>query len=182
MTSMQNRVARLPSPVLRRWRRLELRQQTMLAGATVAITAACLFAFLWLPAVRERDRLIARLPQLTAKIAVMQQQAEEIRELNAASPIAPAPPIAADAATLQAAFGDGTRVSVDDDRAFRIVIVKIGYAQWWDRLADVQARHQLQMASLAMRAVPGSNREVSVDMVLANRGSAKPSPVAVNVK
>ena len=179
---MQNYAVRVLAPVMQRWRRLDVRQQRIFTWATVAIIAACLFAFLWLPAVRERDRLIARLPQLNAKIAVMQKQADQIRELNAASPIAPAPPILADAATLQAAFGDGARVSVDDNRAFKIVIAKIAYAQWWDRLADVQARHQLQMASLSMRALPGSNREVSVDMVLAQRGSGSPAPIAANAR
>lgn len=182
MTSIQNYPPRVLAPVLQRWRRLDVRRQRMLASATVALIAACLFAFLWLPAVRERDRLIARLPQLNAKLAVMQKQAEEIRELNTASPIAPTPPIIADAATLQAAFGDGTRVSVDSDRAFKIAIAKIAYAQWWDRLADAQARHQLQMVSLSMQALPGSNREVSVEMVLANRGFGIPSPAAANAK
>ena len=171
MSNIGNRLAVLLAPALQRWRRLDQRQQTIIAWASIALIVAFLFAYVWLPASRERDRLTARLPQLKIQLATMQKQLDEVRELNRASPVAPAPPVAADAGALQSAFGDGTRASVDNDRAFKIVIPKITYALWWDRLGDVEARHRLQLVSLNLQALPGGNREVSVEMVLANRAS-----------
>ena len=112
----------------------------------------------------------------------MKQQAEEIRQLNSTSPIAPAPPTVADIATLQAAFGEGARVSVDAGRAFRIVVPRIAYASWWDRLGEVQSRHQLQMVSLTLLALPGSNREVSIEMQLTDRMRSATFPASATAK
>ena len=176
MSTIRNRLAVLLAPALQRWRRLDQRQQTIVAWATVALIVACLFAYVWLPASRERDRLTARLPQLKIQLATLQKQLDEVRELNRASPVAPAPPVAAETGALQSAFGDGTRANVDNDRAFKIVIPRITYAQWWDRLGDVEARHRLQLVSLNLQALPGGNREVSVDMVLANRAPGGTAP------
>ena len=180
--SMRNRLARTLAPVLQRWHKLEARQQKIFAGGAALLVMALLFAYLWLPAVRERERLMARLPQLSAQLALMQEQAEEIRRLNSVSPIAPAPPTAADASILQAAFGDGARVSLDPGRAFRIAIPRIAYATWWDRLGDVQSRHQLQLVSLTLQALPGGNREVSVDMQLADTARGGGAAAAGAVK
>ena len=54
------------APALQRWHGLEPRQQRLFAGGVALLVVALLFAYLWLPAVRERERLTARLPQLSA--------------------------------------------------------------------------------------------------------------------
>ena len=175
--SVRNRFSTSLAPALQRWHRLETRQQQVLGALAVLLVLGLLLAYVWLPAVRERARLTARLPQLSAQLALMKQQAEEVRQLNSTSPIAPAPPTIPDIATLQSVFGEGARASVDSSRAFRIVVPKIAYATWWDRVGDVQARHQLQIVSLSLQAMPGANRDVSVDMLLADRvRSTAPSP------
>lgn len=178
LAPIRGRLAVALAPALQRWHRLEPRQQRIFGGGALLLMVALLFAYVWLPAVRERERLSARLPQLGAQLALMQKQADEIRQLNSTSLIAPAPPVIADIATLQSAFGDGARVSLDAGRAFRIVIPKIAYATWWDRLGDAQSRHQLQIISLSLQSLPGSNREVSVDMLLADRTRGSTSPSA----
>ncbi|MEO8102929.1 MAG: type II secretion system protein GspM [Betaproteobacteria bacterium] len=165
-------------PVTQRWHRLDRRRQRFALAAGTLLVAALVFAYVWLPAARERDRLTARLPQLAAQLARMQQQADEVRQLQSTSALAPVPPTAADIASLQAAFGEGSRVSFEPNRAFRVVIPKIAYATWWDRLGDVQSRHQLELASMALQALPGSNREVSIDMLLAERARGSAAPTA----
>ena len=170
------------APLLQRWRRLDLRQQRTLGAGALLLVVAVLFAYLWLPAVRERERLAARLPQLRAQLALMQQQADEIRRLTSTSLIAPAPPTAADTATLQSAFGEGARASTEPNRAFRVVIPRIAYATWWDRLGDVQSRHQLDLLSLSLQALPGNAHEVSVDMLLTDRMRGSTTPSAGPVK
>jgi type II secretory pathway component PulM len=166
------------TPVMQHWHRLPPRQQRLATAGGTLLVIALLFAYVWLPAVRERDRLEARLPQLRAQLALMQQQAEQIRQLNSTSAIAPAPPTAADIATLQAVFGEGTRVSIDPGRIFRIVIPRIAYSQWWDRIGEVQARHQLQLVALTLQALPGSGREVSVEMAMAEPRQGNPATPA----
>lgn len=170
-TATRGQITTAMAPLRQRWHRLETRQQRLLGAGTLLLIFSLLFAFVWLPAVRERDRLLVRLPQLNAELALMQKQADEIRQLNSTSLVTAAPPIVADIATLQAVFGEGVRVSLEPNRAFRIVIPKIAYAAWWDRLGEVQSRHQLQIVSLSLAALPGKNREVSIDMILAEGGS-----------
>lgn len=182
LASLRRRLALSLVPALQRWHRLETRQQRILGSVAVLVAVALLLAYGWLPAMRERDRLIARLPQLNAQLALMQQQADEIRQLNSTSLIAPAPPTVVDVATLQSAFGESARVSLDPDREFRIVIPRMVYATWWDRLGDVQTRHRLQIVSLSLQALPGSNREVSVDMLLADRARAGAALASGTVK
>ncbi len=176
--SMRNRVAASLSPVLQRWHRLETRQQRIYGALGALLVFALLYAYVWLPAARERERLATRLPQLSVQLALMKQQADEVLQLNSTSAIAPAPPIAPDIAALQSIFGEGARVSVDSNRAFRVVVPKMGYANWWDRVGDVQARHQLQIVSLNLQALPGNNHEVSVDMLLADRARVGAAPAS----
>lgn len=180
--SIKSRLGQSLAPALQRWHRLELRQQRVIGIGTLLLIVAILFAYIWLPAVRERDRLTARLPQLNAQLALMKTQADEIRQLTSTSLIAPAPAITADIATLQAAFGEGTRVSVDPSRALRVVIPRIAYATWWDRLGDAQSRHQLQINSLTLQALPDGKREVSVDMLMADQTRPSGSPAAGSAK
>lgn len=168
-TSIAHRLANAFSPFMRRWQQLDARAQTIVGTGALLLIVAILTAYVWLPAARERERLTARLPQLSAQLALMQRQAEEIRVLNGASAIAPAPPVSADTAALQNLFGDGAQASIDASRGFRIVIPKISYAKWWDRLADADTRHQLQLVTLTLRALPGNTREVSIDMTLADK-------------
>lgn len=169
LDSVRARLAVLFAPASQRWHRLDARRQQMLGAGTLLLIALLLIAYVWLPALRERDRLSARLPQLRAQLAAMRAEADEVRRISSVSAIAPAPAVAADAAALQQAFGEGARVSVDAGRAFRVVIARIAYATWWDRLAEVQARHRLGLVSLTLSALPGTSREVSIDMQLADR-------------
>ena len=182
LASMRDRVTASFAPVRQRWHRLETRQQRIFGSGAVLLVAALLLAYVWLPAVRERERLIARLPQLSAQLALMRKQADEIRQLNSTSLITPAPPAVPDIATLQSSLGDGARVSVDPSRALRIVIPRIAYATWWDRLGDVRSRHQLDIVSLSLTALPGSHREVSIDMLLADRTRNAVSPASAAAK
>ena len=176
LAALRRRLNLAMAPALQRWHRLESRQQRLLGAGGLLLAVALLFAYLWLPAVRERDHLVARLPQLRAQLTLMQRQADEIRRLNSTSLISPPPPTAADIATLQSTFGDGARANVDAGRAFRIVIPKIAYATWWDRLGDVQSRHQLELVALSLQALPGNTREVSVDMLLTDRTHGNTTP------
>lgn len=182
--SMRDQIATTLAPALQRWHKLEPRQQRLLGSLTGVVCVALVLAYVWLPAIRERERLIARLPQLRAQLALMQAQGEEIRNLTSTSLIAPAPKTAPDIAALQAIFGEGTRVSLEPNRALRVVIPKTTYTLWWDRIGELQMRFGLSVTSLSLTRLqtPGPNLEFSVDMLLADRSQASSSPVFGAVK
>lgn len=155
------------APARQRWNALEPRQQRMIRIGGVLVLLVLAITWLWLPAARERERLLQRLPQMAAELAQMKQQAGEINRLVNSGAAAPLNRVPADSAQLQALFGSGAKISVDG-RAFRVVITRIAYAAWWDALSEAQARHALRMSALVMKPVAGGNREVSVEMVLAD--------------
>ncbi len=160
------------APVRQRWNALEPRQQRMIRIGGVLVLLVLAIAWLWLPAARERERLLARLPQMAAELAQMKQQAGEISQLVNSNAPAPVNRVPADSAQLQSLFGAAAKISIDRERGFRVVIARIAYAAWWDALAEAQSRHGLRMTALAMKAVAGGNREVSVEMVLTDPARA----------
>lgn len=167
MTHISARLSPVVAPLQQRWHALEPRQQNWIRFGAIIVVLLLLIAYLWLPAERERQRLIAVLPQMSLQLDQMKLQAQEIAQLNASTSAVPAR-TRADSAQLQALFGEGTRVSLDANRAFRVVIPKIAYAAWWDRVNDAQSRFPLRITTLSVQVLPGGNREVSVDMTLAD--------------
>jgi len=183
MAAIANVLARLNpliAPLQQRWQMLEKRRQNWISMGAIAVVLLLLIAYLWLPAVRERQRLIAVIPQMSLQLDQMKLQAREVAQLNAGTGTPPARE-SADSAQLQALFGDGARVSLDANRAFRIVIPKIAYAAWWDRVNEAQSRFPLRIATLSVQAVPSGNREVSVEMTLADP-SRPATPVSAAAK
>lgn len=157
-----------------RWHALLPRQQRIFGGSALVLAFGLLLAYVWMPAVRERDRLLVRLPQLKMQLEQMQDQADEIGRLKSAPPVVATSAAVADVPALQNIFGESARVTVDANRALRVVIPKMAYAAWWDRIADIQSRYRLQIAALTLQSLPGGRHDVSVDMLLSDRLSAAP--------
>jgi hypothetical protein len=168
-----HRATRAFAPVQSRWNALETGVRRLIAIGAVLLAAGFLVAFVWLPAVRSRDALTVRLPQLEMRLAQMQHQAKELNAL-ANRPAVPAPvptPIGspADVAVLQSIFGTNAQVTAVAE-GFRIVIPAIEYAAWWDKTGDAIARHALALHALTLTRVdaqkPGGS-VVDIDMRLA---------------
>lgn len=161
----------------RRWGALPASQQRTGAIIAAVIVLVVGYAFIWLPVMREHDRLALRLPQLQAQLRAMQLQADEFRRISALPAGAGKPGAMPDAGALQATFGPTARISTAPDRSLNVQIPKVPYAQWWDRLGEAQSRHGLQLKALKVTptADAGPAHEVSVDMQLAERagGSAR---------
>lgn len=152
-----------------RWQSLTAGQRRTLAIGAAVLALAWFLAYVWLPALRERERLLARLPALDSQLELMRKQAAELRALNGAALIAAAPRAPADVAGLQTVFGENARITSEPNRGFRVVIARIPYTGWWDRLEEALARYPLTLASLSLKPVAGNAHEVSVEMVLADR-------------
>ncbi len=164
---------RASGPLQQRWRALPAAQQRLgLIGGGLAVLLLG-YAFIWLPVMREHDRLQTRLPQLQAQLERMQSQAEELKRINTSPVIAPASRPVLDTAALQATFGAAAKISAAPDRAFRVSIARIPYAQLWDRLGDAAARHGLQVKSLNLKPTADASaaHEVTVEMLLAERSA-----------
>ena len=189
MTSMRavldqatNRVMFFLLPFRTRWARLEARPRALVMIGTALLVAGLILAFIWLPAVRMRDALTARLPQLEAQLDAMRKQAGEL----AAIAREPMPPMttrrAADIGSLQSIFGADARISVAQDE-FKIMIPAVSYANWWDKTGEAVSRHALVLkeASLVRADGPAAGASViSVDMRLGNDvGGMGPAATAV---
>ena len=165
-----NRVTLFLMPFRNRWARLEARPRGLVMIGTALLMAGLILAFIWLPAVRMRDALTARLPQLEAHLDVMRKQAGELAALARA----PMPPMttrrAADIGSLQSIFGADARISAAQD-GFQITIPAVSYANWWDKTGEAVSRHALVLkeASLIRADGPATGASViSVDMRLSN--------------
>lgn len=163
----RNRAIATLAPLVQRWHGLEERQQRIFTWLALISVSLCVVAFVWLPAMRAHDRMLARLPVLDAQLAQMQRQATEARGL-VSQPVTAANVLpAADAGALQSIFGGSAKVSVEANRGFRVVIDRIDYAAWWDRLDEAQSRYALNLAALSLARLPPGGQSVSVDFVLA---------------
>ena len=161
-----NKVALTLAPVSARWNALEPGPRRLVVIGAALLAVGFLVAFVWLPAVRTRDALAVRLPQLEIRLASMRNQAKEVTAL-ANAPAAPvATRIVADVAALQSIFGAGAQIVVADG-GFRIVIPATAYASWWDKTGDALSRHALVLRSASLTRAEGSGVSgVAVDMRL----------------
>ena len=172
--------AHILRPLRARWNALEPGTRRLLAIGAVLLGAGVLVAFVWLPAVRTRDALTVRLPQLEARLAQMRSQASEVKALALVAPNATPPPTIADVPALQSVFGPDAQVTATGD-GFRIVIPALEYARWWDKTGDALGRYGLALRAAALtRAVDTKAPEpvVAVDMQLARGTDAAAAAAA----
>lgn len=169
--------ARLLRPLEARWSALEPGARRLVAIGAVVLGAGVLVAFVWLPAVRTRDALMVRLPQLEARLAQMRGQASEVKALALVPSNATTTATIADVPALQSVFGPDAQVTATSD-GFRIVIPALQYARWWDKTGDALGRYGLTLrAATLTRAVDTKVPEpvVAVDMELARGTGAAPA-------
>lgn len=162
------RLALMVQPLQARWNSLESGQRRLLQIGTTLLVLGILLAFVWLPAVRTRDALTVRLPQLEALLAGMRNQAKELKTLANQPAVPMAMRSAADVAALQSIFGPDARIMAEVD-GFRIVIAAVEYAAWWDKTNEALSRHTLALRTTTLTRVESPNATghvVAVDMRL----------------
>ena len=179
-----NRVAFAFQPLQIRWQGLEARPRQLILFGSALLVAGLILAFIWLPAVRTRDALTGRLPQLESQLAAMRTQASELTTL-ARQPVPPmAMRRAADVGALQSIFGPDARIIATQD-GFQIVMPAISYANWWDKTGDALSRHALVLKEASLVRADGPTASiVAVDMRLGfDAGTAGlPAPQAPSVQ
>ena len=163
-----NGIAAFVKPMLASWNALEPGPRRLLQIGAALLVAGFLVAFVWLPAVRARDALTARLPQLEALLGEMRVEAKVLKAL-VSQPVGPsATRIVADVVSLQTIFGPDARVTAETD-GFRIAIAAIEYARWWDKTNEALARHSLVLRTATLTRPDGEKSVgtlVAVEMLL----------------
>ncbi len=180
LNTLINKIAFTFAPAQTRWNALETGQRRLLVIGTLLLALGFLVAFVWLPAVRARDMLNSRIPQLEAQLALMRSQAAEVTALGK-SPISPvAPRRVADVTALQSVFGPDAQIAAAQN-GFRIVIPAVSYASWWDKTGDAASQYALTLNKATLTRLDRpvkSEAIIAVDMQLAGVGTAAPTPSA----
>ena len=164
-----------PAAWAQRWHGLERRQRQIIVGGAGVAIIALLFAYVWLPLERERAQLATHLPQLRARLADMQRQAEEIKLVRSAPPVA-ITTRALDAQALRAAFsGSEVTVSALGNQRFKLLIAATAYSTWIDELKRLQSQSAVRvdeatLISLAEAAQPGM---VKVDATFSSAAAVR---------
>jgi type II secretory pathway component PulM len=167
------------SRTLERWEILEPRTRAVLLISFAALILGLVYAYVWLPAARGRALNAERIPVLEAKLATMRAQVAEMKKLIAVPPNASTNSASArgtaDVSGLQSIFGTTAKITVDENRAFRINVASISYTSFLDRLDQALSRYRLKVDALNIAAldspisVPAKTTEpamVAVDVTL----------------
>ena len=120
-----------------------------------ALLLALLWAYIWLPASRGRALLAERIPVMSAQLAAMRVQADEIKRISSMPAVVATRALLplADVAALQTLFGANARVTLDENRAFRVAIPAIAYTTWLDQLDSALGRYRLRVAAINLKTV-----------------------------
>lgn len=168
-----------------RWAQIEPRTRTVVLISVGALLAGLIYAYVWLPAARGRVLNAERIPVLEAKLANMRAQVAEMQRLNAVPPATSAASAntasargAADVNGLQTIFGSSAKITVDENRAFRIGIASMSYTAFLDRLDQALSRYRLGVDSLAITAL---SSPISVPAANANTNAKTNPPAMVSI-
>jgi type II secretory pathway component PulM len=150
------------------WRDRSERERIVIAAGALLLALAFAYSYAWLPVTRERDRLIASVPQLREAAQAMERDAQELDRLKVARR-----PVPRDikAAIEQAATASGMRPALAEvatlgaDRA-RVVIPSVRAADWFAWLARLQSELGIRLESARVASHGGSDA-VKVEAVFA---------------
>lgn len=160
------------SPAWARWQSLSGDRQRGIQWGVLLFALILIWTYLWLPAARGREALTARIPILQSQLATMQREADEIKRINAMPAVlTTGAKTLADTVALQTIFGTAARVSLDENRQFRVNISGIIYTAWLDHLDTALNRYRLQVISVKLKPLQvnaGNATLVNVELILAD--------------
>ncbi len=168
------------SRVRERWHMIEPRTRTILLISIAALLSGLIYAYVWLPAARGRVLNAERIPVLEAKLATMRAEVAEMKRILAVPPNVAATGTTtagvrstADVSGLQSIFGSTAKITIDENRAFRVSLTPISYTSFLDRLDQALSRYRLKVDALNITAL---NQSIS-----APTKTTEPAMVTVEV-
>ncbi len=138
----------------RRWADRNGRKQAAIGAASLLLVIGLAYAYLWQPVERERDRLLARVPQLRAEAKAVERDMQELERLKESVIASPALRAAIQQAAAASRLPDTSfRFTAQDSNTARIVIASASAEQaftWAARLGSITGVRieNLRMASL----------------------------------
>jgi type II secretory pathway component PulM len=162
---------------LERWQVIEPRTRTVLLISVGALLLGLAYAYVWLPAARGRALNAERIPVLEAKLATMRAEVAEMKRILAVPPNVSTNNVnargTADVSGLQSIFGTTAKITVDENRAFRVSVSSISYLSFLDRLDQALSRYRLKVDALNIAALDSP--------ISAPAKTTEPAMVAVEV-
>jgi type II secretory pathway component PulM len=151
------------------WQSRAPAERKLLAAAALACAIVLVATLAWLPLERLRTRLAAEIPALSASIALMRRQAEEVqrvRPLPASTPatLAPLASLVASGALTHAL--PGAQAVLADERRLKITASDAAYGSLLESVAQAQGVHGLSVESARIEALAAPGR-VRAELVLA---------------
>ncbi len=151
------------------WAERSPRERALLGWAAAVIAILLVFALVWLPAERSRQRLAAELPALRASVAEMRAQSEEAKALRAMPSRTPgtAAPLASlvSSGALVQGLPGAKATSLDAKRA-RVAVDDASWTRLVEWISATGASHGLAVEEATVDALPAAGR-VRASLVLA---------------
>ena len=144
----------------RHWAERTPRERWILIGGAVVLALAILYAYVWLPVARERERLLNALPALRAQANEMRAAALEIQRLRAApaaaSPITDLKAMLAGLATQRRAIRTAPQMSTEANGRVRVAFASITEKEWQGWIAAAAERGvRIEAVQMEALEVPG---------------------------
>jgi len=142
------------------WENRSERDRTAIGAAAILIALAIVYAYVWLPVTRERDRLLVRIPELRAEAQAMESDAGALDRLGSG-----ARPGARDlktaieqaAATSRIALSQGG-IEQQGAQRVRVLIASVRAAEAFTFVARLQSAQSVLLENLRMTSLADGDR------------------------
>ena len=151
------------------WTDRTLRERWVLGAGMVLLVVAFIYAYLWLPMSRERERLMSELPNLRMQMQEMRADSGLIERLRANGKAAPA-----DVKAALAAFTAGEQgrrltpqVSAEANGRLRVSLASVVATDWLAWIGALSAQPGLRIEAVQIDAL-GPPGMVKASAILSN--------------
>ncbi len=148
----------------RLWRERSERERFAIAFASILIAVALAYAYGWLAVVRERDRLLVRVPELRAEAQQVERMAAELNHLQRAPTKAEADIKAAIEQTTGAM--SAAPVVAQHGQSLRVTMVSVDAAPALSWIAQIQSAYGARPERLRMTSLDGDRVRIEVDLAV----------------
>ena len=149
------------------WENRTQRDRTAIGAAAILIALAIAYAYVWLPVTRERDRLLARLPELRAQAEGMARDVRELEHLRGSRGAAP-PELKGAIEQAVAASGIATgpgAITQQNTHEVRISLPSVPAAVAWPLIARLQAERGVRLQSARLTTLGGERLNLEAVLV-----------------
>ena len=148
------------------WENRTQRDRTAIGAAAILIALAIAYAYVWLPVTRERDRLLARLPELRAEAERMARDVRELEHLKGSR--GPAPPElkgAIEQAVAASGIAAAPGAITQQNHEVRISLPSVPAALAWPLIARLQAERGVRVQSARLTTLGGERLNLEAVLV-----------------